>query len=246
MDINNLKQILSDLRNCDTFVKESFDFYSRSNGIKEHADKFESRLDDAKITKVDECKPKLKSIQNKCEKDNTFAKKSITISRIDLIKSLFKALEDCGDRVASYVRSDFSSGEKLFKGIEDTEKAIKKLDNLCDEVFSFKDTFDMYFVTNELLKFIGDFKVDIVFDVIDDCVDSIKDDEEDIEEFSNFRLDNKIGGNATLEAKRQKMILLHKKLDKVPGLIYSYEDVAFKIFNKTYQMINGFCDKYNK
>lgn len=246
MNTNNLKQLLSDLRNCDTFVKESFDFYSRSNGIKERANKFEDKLDEAKITKVDECKSKLKSIQGKCEKDNAFAKKSIDISRIDLIESLFKALEDCGDRIASYVRSNFGSAEKLFKGVEDTEKAIKKLDNLCDEVFSFKDTFDMYFVTNELLKFIGDFKVDIFFDAIDDCIESIKDDEEDIEEFSNFRMDNKIDGNSQLEAKRQRMIILHKKLDKVPGLISSFEDVTFKIFNKTYQMIDGFCERYDK
>lgn len=246
MEINELKKLLSDLRKNDTFMKESFDFNTRSNAIKSIGTNFEEKIKKYGFTTTSDIKKSLKEIQSKCEKDNLFAKKSVSISRLDLIEDLMKAHEVCGDKIASFVRSKFSSGEKLIKSLEDTEKTIKKVDNLCDEVFSFKDSFDMYFVTNNLLKFESKFKVDVFFDVVDDCVDSIINDEEEIENFSNLRHDIKIEGDSNLENEKESIAINQRKLNKVLGLLNSYETLTFKIYNKSFELMKHHAELYSK
>ena len=238
MNRENLHSILWDLTNINTFVKESIETSGYSNFTRSTSDRLETFIDEVGINKIEDVKKRLKDIQEECEKDNTLAKKTITISRPDLIKGLIESSYVCGKKLVSFSGTKFSSIEKMHNDAESVEKSIEKVNELCDEVFSFKDDFDRYYVVKECLSLVKEIKdIDNIFNILDDCLDSVKDDESKLNDFNEYRHDNDSSSDFT--DMKSECAILYRKLNAYRDLLSSYYSQVIKIYKKSYEMISG-------
>lgn len=232
MDLNNLYSILRDLRKYDTLVTESTNNLGYSINIKTITNNMEEKIVKAGINEVPKLKKGLKEIQSKCEKDNYFSKKTITVTRPDLVLSLFKAHDTCSDKLVTYFRSSFSSGEKLMDAKESVEKTINKVNELVDEVFSFKDDFEMHTVTARFIDLIKDMdEVGDYFEVMDDILNSVKENENEIQ---------------SSEENSKEINITRNKLRDSGNMLSSYTNLTFRIYNKAYEMIDHHVKTYSE
>lgn len=234
------RSALSDLRKCDSVFTEGFLDDPYSDHVSNQIDKLNVFMKDLGINDIDEIVDRLEELQEECEKDNSKAKKTVTISRPDLIEKLIKSNIDLSKKITSFVSKSYSSGDKLLDSVKSIEKDIKKIDKLCDEVFSFKDDFNKHTVITQyfsLVKLLKD--TSPYFDMYSDCLSEVKHDEEIINDFNELRRDIKISGSKELLDVRDHCGFIHNKLKAFKDISNSYYALTTRIYSKTYQMING-------
>ncbi len=235
----NLLEIMSELRNIDTFnATESVNINGFSMTIKNISEDFDDFIEEIGVTKLKEIDSDLELLLKKCEDDNELAKKTITITRLDLIKELIEANLSCGEKLVSFVSKSFSSGEDLNNTFESVQKTLKNIDKLTTEVFSFKDDYNTYRAVSEcrnMLKYFND--IDDIIDLFEDMLSEIKKDENELNEFNAFRHDNKIGDDPELNKRKDNCGRIHHKLIKFNELISTYVAQTKSIYKKSFDVI---------
>ena len=241
MNTNALKQLLQELRNSN-YYKESGSENIRITSI--HSKDTEKRIEDYFIKNItseeDKIVKNLKKLQSECEKDNEVAKKTITISRPDLILDLIETHLSTKEKVLKFLSRKYSDGQDLIDDYEATEKSLKKVNSLTDEVFSFKDKFNLHFVIPKYMELTKKIcKISEVVDFIDDCLSSIEDYEDFIQEFSDYRHDYKDDYSKEFSEKRKDCGLLKHQMKYYRQLLTLYADNSIRIYGKTCNMIEG-------
>jgi len=235
----NLLEIMSELRNINTFdVTESVNINGYSMNIKNISEDFDNFIEEIGVTKLKEIDSNLESLLKKCENDNDLAKKTITLTRLDLIKELIEANLSCGEKLLSFVSKSFSSGEDLNNTFESVEKTLKNIYKLTTDVFSFKDEYNTYKATSEcrkMLKYFND--MDDIIDLFEEMFSEIKKDENELNDFNAFRHDNKIGDDPELNKRKDNCGRIHHKLKKFNELISTYVSQTKTIYKKSFDVI---------
>lgn len=239
MNREKLYSILSELRKDDGIVTESVELNGYSEFIKSKSQELEEFVEDVGFEFIDEIDVQLGSLRNKCEKDNDLAKKTVLSVRPDLMKDLISAVENCGNKVVSFIEKEYKTGSDLNDATEDMEKLFKKVNKLTSEVFSYKDEFNTHYLVSEyfsLLKPLDNIKDH--FDNLDDCLDKARDDEKTLKEFSDFRRDNRIGDDPELNKKKDECGIIHNKHKKFIGILNEYISTIKTVYKKIFDTVS--------
>ncbi len=241
MNTNVLRQLLQELRKSN-YYKESGSENIRITSI--HSKDTEKRIEDYFIKNItseeDKIMKNLKKLQSECEEDNKVAKKLITISRPDLILDLIETHLSTKEKVLKFLTHKYNDGQDLIDAFESVEKSLEKVNSLTDEVFSFKDNFNLHFVISKYMDLTKKIcKISEVIDFIDDCLLSIEDYEDFIQDFSNYRHDYKDDGSKEFSEKRKDCGLLKHQMKYYRQLLTMYADNSIRIYGKTCNMIEG-------
>jgi len=245
MSVDSLRYMLEELRNSIQFITERTGFSSHSSHIKNLYNKFNDAMKLNEFTKANQIESELKEIQSKCSKDNIFAKKTVNMTRPDLINDLLKAHEKCGESVAYFSKTNFGSVDKMKRAYDDAVKDIDTLNDVFDEVFSFKDNVSLVFATNAYLHILKEIKsFDNYIDVIDDILRPIIDDEEIIIDFNNIRKD--LDSNTEeIDSLSDKITIIHRRFEKIDSVMTAYYSISIKIYGKLFGMIKHHVETYS-
>lgn len=240
MNIEKLKNVATELRNQYLLVTESFDL-PRYSEIEFFIDKYKKTLDNRKVgsdfKRLKLLEKRLKLVQKKCSEDNDFAKKTVLITRTDLIKNLVTKHIDVGKTICSFSEKNFKTPESCSESSEKVASALKKLSAEIDSTFSFKDEYQMHFVVSEFLNMLKLIKKSgYYFDVIEVCYKNIYLDEKDIDIF-----------NSSPDTDDDDGTLVGLKLTKMSGMrgfLNTYFSYTVSIYMTLFSMIDTFTKHY--
>lgn len=241
MNTKNLKTLLQDLRKCDLIVTES-ELSSTISSIhtNEISTKIENFFEDKILRTSSSTKKKLTKLRSECEDNNKLAMKTITISRPDLIEDLIDYHLSSQEKIVKFLTKHYDDGQSLLDAYDSMMKHLDKVDDKCDEVFSFKDAYNMHTVIShyfDLLKKVTD--VDEVTSLCNECLPHIHEYEDEIDEVMYLKKTENIGDNKELQKRSADCGIAKHKLKYFRQGLSKYADNTIRIYGKTYSMIRG-------
>lgn len=215
--------------------------------IYQFEDEVEKKQKEQKKKKLKDLKDALDKIIDKCDDDNSYATKSITLPDVSEINEIFRLYRLAGEKISSFITRSYETEDDVAERFEEIEGNIERINSNINITFSFKVNVSLHFMVRNFYELIDKCKIyffvsnssksDNYLCILGDSLKKVKELEKSLNSY--FAKDKE----SISYTEKDDARITKRVLSCFNSLLGSYNSTSILLFNKTYTMLVNCIDK---